>query len=219
MDSLTSIVAVNHNKVIGAGNALPWRLRSDLRFFREQTLGNVVLMGRKTYESLGKRPLQGRYNVVVSHNFGLFDSRPDCTLATGIDDALYRASKAQKLFKGLYVIGGASMYEQFSSYVDRYLITLVDKDVPDGDTYFDDSFLRNGDEWNLRELFRCPAGEGDETSFSVFEAISRTPSDFRERRRAAIERAEAEATAGFRKKARYTAVRRGPDEVRPAYLL
>jgi dihydrofolate reductase len=196
MKSLTSIVAVNHDRVIGAGNALPWRLRSDMRFFREQTLGGVVIMGRKTYDSLGRRPLKERYNVVVSHSFGLIEPSPECTSAAGIADALFRSDRASRSFRRHFVIGGASMYEQLAPYVDRYLITLVDKEVPDGDTFFDDTFLHNPEEWELREMFRQPKTDFDEASFTVFEVVARDASAFAARRTAAIIRGEAEATSG-----------------------
>lgn len=202
MQRLTSIVAVNHQKVIGAGNALPWRLKSDLRFFRQHTLGNVILMGRKTYDSLGRKPLGGRYNVVVSHSFGLIEPSPDCTSATGIDDALFRADRAPRKFRDHFVIGGASMYDQLAPYVDRYLFTLVDKDVANGDTFFDDEFLRDPTEWELKKLFRCEASEDDEASFTVFEVLSRHPLLFAERRKAAIQRAERQATAGNKRRPR-----------------
>jgi dihydrofolate reductase len=202
MKRLTSIVAVNHEKVIGSGNALPWRLRTDMQFFRETTLGNVVLMGRKTYDSLGKRPLKGRFNVVVSHSFGLIQPSPDCTSATGIDDALFRAKRAPRDYREHFVIGGASMYDQLAPYVDRYLVTLVDKTVPGGDTFFDDSFLHDPEQWDLRELFSKSKSDLDEASFTVFEIVSKNPASFAERRRQAIARAEAEATAGLRKRMR-----------------
>lgn len=200
MKSLTSIVAVNHDRVIGAGNALPWRLRSDMRFFREQTLGGVVLMGRKTYDSLDRKPLKQRYNVVVSHSFGLIEPNPESTSATGIADALFRANVAPRAFRRHFVIGGASMYEQLAPYVDRYLITLVDKEVLNGDTFFDDTFLHDPEEWELRELFRQSQSDFDEAAFTVFEIISRDPSAFAARRAAAINRGEAEATSGVRKR-------------------
>ncbi|HZG47017.1 MAG TPA: dihydrofolate reductase [Allosphingosinicella sp.] len=202
MEHLTSIVAVNHDKIIGAGNALPWRLKSDLKFFRAETLGNVVLMGRKTYDSLGNTPLKGRFNVVVSHSFGLFDSSEEAVSATGIEDALFRASRAPKPFRRHYVIGGASMYDQLAPFVDRYLITLVDKEVPDGDTFFDDRFLKDQEHWELNELFRKSASDEDEASFTVFEVLARDPAAFAERRREAIARGERQATAGQVKRLR-----------------
>jgi dihydrofolate reductase len=80
--SLTSIVAVNRDGVIGRRNGLPWRLRTDMKFFREQTLDNVVIMGRKTFDSLGRGALPRRYNIIISGHFALFPEDSDCRTAT-----------------------------------------------------------------------------------------------------------------------------------------
>jgi dihydrofolate reductase len=202
MQSLTSIVAVNAEGVIGSKNALPWRLRTDMRFFREQTTGNVVLMGRKTFDSLGRKCLPNRTNVVISHNFGLFPETDSCRAAYGIEDALFRAAWVLKPGQHTFVIGGASMYAQFAEYADRYLITLVEKAVAEGDTFFDQNFLGDPDEWNIRKLRDVEAGAEDEAPFSLFEVRSLHPEVFQERRRAAIERARSAATAGLQSKPR-----------------
>lgn len=194
MQRLTSIVAVNEDGVIGCGNTLPWRLKTDMRFFRETTTSNVVLMGRKTFDSLGRKCLPKRFNVVISHNFGLFVEGPECRAALGIEDALFRATLAPKRFKQTYVIGGASMYEQFAPYVDRYFITLVQKPVPDGDTFFDQSFLGDPDAWHISQLNKVDAGPDDEASFTIFEVTARNPQIFADRRLAAIENARTVST-------------------------
>ncbi|HEX8623340.1 MAG TPA: dihydrofolate reductase [Allosphingosinicella sp.] len=194
MERLTSIVAVNHEGVIGCGNALPWRLKTDMRFFRESTIGNVVLMGRKTFDSLGRKCLPRRYNVVVSHDFGLFAETSECRSAIGIEDALFRASLAPREFREVFVIGGASMYGQFARYADRYLITLVEKSVPNGDTFFDQSFLGDPDAWQINPLRSVPAGPDDEASFAIFEVTARDPEGFRHLRMQAIEAAKAAST-------------------------
>ena len=92
------------------------------------------------------------------------------------------------------MIGGASLYEQFAPFVDRYLITLVEKDVPDGDTFFNQEPLGDPDEWELRPLLSCPASETDEAEFTIFEVLARNPELFRERREVAIERARVAAS-------------------------
>lgn len=194
MRRLTSIVAVNREGVIGCGNSLPWRLKTDMRFFRETTTGNVVLMGRKTFDSLGRRCLPNRHNVVVSHSFNLFPETPDCRAASGIADALFRATLAPKTFSDVFVIGGASMYGQFAPYVDRYLITLVEKAVPEGDTFFDQEFLGNPDEWDIQKLEAIQPSPEDEASFCVFEVLARDPETFLDRRLKAIESARAIST-------------------------
>jgi len=215
MRRLTSIVAVNEDGVIGAGNALPWRLRTDMKFFREQTSGNVVLMGRKTFDSLGQRCLPNRYNVVVSHSFGLLPNNDECASATGIADALFRASIAPKKYREQFVIGGASMYEQFAPFTDRYLITLVQKRVPEGDTFFDQTFLGNPDQWEIVELLKQAASDIDEAPFSIFEVIARDPEVFRERRESAISGAKRAAMAGVKPRSFAPRARSVDDDPRP----
>lgn len=202
MRSLTSIVAVNREGVIGRQNGLPWRLRSDMRFFREQTLDNVVIMGRRTFDSFGRGALPRRFNIVISSHLGLFPEDSDCRTATGVEDSLFRATLAPRIYKECFVIGGATVYEQFAPYVDRYLVTLVEKEVPDGDTFFNQEPLGDPDEWEIRPLLHCPASEADEAAFTTFEVLARNPELFKERRELAIERgriaASEERAAGSR---------------------
>lgn len=198
MQTLTGIVALNHQGVIGCGNALPWRLKADMRFFKEQTSGGVVLMGRKTFDSLGKRPLSNRFNVVVSHHFNLFSESEECKLALGIQDALFRASLAPRSYKRCFVIGGASMYDQFSAYVDTYLITLVDKFVADGDTHFCPEF--EASDWDKETLFRHEADAENEASFTVYELRNRRAANIREARARAIERGRSMSGAPTRER-------------------
>ncbi|WP_158703060.1 dihydrofolate reductase [Allosphingosinicella vermicomposti] len=205
MKRLTSIVAVNREGVIGCGNTLPWRLKTDLRFFKEQTLSNVILMGRRTFDSLGKKCLPGRCNVVISHSFNLFPETEECKAAYGIEDGLFRASLAPRRYKETFVIGGASMYEQFAPYVDRYLITMVEKGVPNGDTFFDQGLLGNPDNWTLEKIGSAPQSSDDEAAFTIFEISSRTPDDFLKRRMAAIENARAASMTQRSSKSRSSA--------------
>jgi len=196
MRSLTSIVAVNRDGVIGRRNGLPWRLRSDMRFFREQTLDNVVIMGRKTFDSFGRGALPRRYNIIISSHFALFPEDSDCRTAAGVEDSLFRATLAPRIYKDSFVIGGATIYEQFAPFVDRYLITLVEKEVPDGDTFFNQEPLGDPDAWEIRPLLSCPASEADEAEFTIFEVLARNPELFRERRELAIERARIATSEG-----------------------
>jgi dihydrofolate reductase len=173
MRQLTSIVAVNWEGVIGAGNALPWRVRSDMLFFKQQTLNNVVVMGRNTYDSLGKC-LPERYNIIVTHRLSLFHKEYGCAPVCGIEEALYRAEATPKRYKELFVIGGESMYRQFAGYVDRYLITIIDKRV-DGDTFLDPYIFGELADWNIRLLEEGPARPPqDEARFEILEL---TPKD------------------------------------------
>ncbi len=115
------------NCVIGKNNALPWRLSSDLKRFRCITMGHPIIMGRKTYESIG-RPLDGRKNIVITRNP---EFRPDgVTVAGSIDEALGLANDDE-----IMIIGGADIYAQTLSRADRIHLTLIHENF-DGDAYF-----------------------------------------------------------------------------------
>jgi len=126
--ALELVVAVAENDVIGRGNQLPWRLPADLRHFKSLTLGYPVLMGRKTYESIGKA-LVGRLNIVLSRSPEF--SPGDCVVVKSLDDA--RVAAAQST---LMVIGGAEIYRQCLAVASRIHLTLVHTQIEDGDTIF-----------------------------------------------------------------------------------
>jgi dihydrofolate reductase len=125
---LSIVVAAAANDVIGDRNALPWRLPDDLKRFKAITMGKPVLMGRKTFESIGK-PLVGRTNIVVTRDTHL---RLDGCLTVGsIDDALLAAGTAPELM----VIGGAELYRQILPRIDLIYLTRVHAQM-EGDTRF-----------------------------------------------------------------------------------
>ena len=129
MSRLSVIVAMDRNRLIGRGNALPWHLPADLAFFKRTTLGKPVLMGRKTYESIG-RPLPGRRNIVVTRN-SKFDA-PGCELASGLDTAIERCADAQEIM----LIGGANLYAQGLDRASYLYLTRIDHAFEDGDAWF-----------------------------------------------------------------------------------
>ncbi len=125
---LSIIVAIARNGVIGRGNALPWHLPADLKHFKAVTMGRPVIMGRKTWESIGC-PLPGRRNIVVTRNP---DFRAEgCETAATLDAALGKCADAEEIF----VIGGAQLYAAALPRADRLYITRVGADV-DGDAFF-----------------------------------------------------------------------------------
>lgn len=167
MKSLTSIVAVNQQGAIGCRNELPWRLRTDMQFFRKQTIDNVVIMGRKTYESVNGC-LPHRTNIVLSHNAVLFPSTENCSVSCSIEECLVSASKHPK--KQIFVMGGASTYAQFAPLVDRYLITVVDKAVADADAFLSEEIFGDIDGWTKTTIAEHAATDGtDEAPFKIFE--------------------------------------------------
>lgn len=122
------IAALARNRVIGIDNALPWRLKSDLAHFRRVTLGHPVLMGRKTWESLG-RPLPGRQNLVLTRDTNY--SPTGAETFTSEEAALSAMQTQDRIF----VIGGAEIYRLLLTHADRLMLTEVAADVS-GDAYF-----------------------------------------------------------------------------------
>ncbi len=136
--TISLVVAVAENGVIGNGNALPWRLSADLRRFKALTLGHTVIMGRKTFESIGKG-LTGRRNLVVSRNP---EFRPEgATRVPSLEVAFAEAGPAGEVF----VIGGADIYRQALPLAEKIYLTLV-RAEPEGDAHF---HLPEGNEWVL----------------------------------------------------------------------
>lgn len=128
MTRLSLIAAMDRNRLIGADNALPWHLPADLAFFKQTTLGKPIVMGRKTYESIGK-PLPGRRNIIVSRNPEL--NFPGCELVSSVAAAMQLCADADEVM----LIGGASLYEQTIDDADVLYITLIHASF-DGDTWF-----------------------------------------------------------------------------------
>ncbi len=141
---ISMIAAVAHDRVIGLDNQMPWHLPADLAHFKRVTLGKPVLMGRKTFESIG-RPLPGRRNLVISRNPGF--KAPGIEVFSSIDEVLATLSEAEAPDE-LMVIGGGHLYGQLLPRADRLYLTRIDLMV-EGDTRFP-AFDRAG--WS--ETFR-----------------------------------------------------------------
>jgi len=136
---LSLIWAMDQNQLIGKGNELPWRLPADLAFFKKNTQGHPVIMGRKTFDSLG-RPLPNRENIIISRDREL--TIPNCVVVHSIDEAIAHV-KDNKAF----VIGGAEIYKLFLPVADELIVTRVHHTF-DGDTHFPDV---NWNEWKLTD--------------------------------------------------------------------
>lgn len=122
------IVAQSTNRVIGVDGQLPWRLPDDLRRFRDITMGKPIIMGRATWDSIG-RPLPGRMNIVMSRNAEFV--APGCDVANSVDDALRLAGDSPEVM----VIGGGHVYRAFLAMAKRIYLTTVDVELA-GDAYF-----------------------------------------------------------------------------------
>ena len=131
---MSLIVAVSRNGVIGLNNQLPWRLPGDLQYFKSVTMGKPLVMGRKTYDSIG-RPLPGRTNIVITRDASW--SAPGVNVATTLDDALLLARKAclDSGVDEVMVIGGEQIYRMTITVADRLYVTEVDAEIA-GDAFF-----------------------------------------------------------------------------------
>ena len=158
------VVAIARNGVIGRDNALPWRLPADLAHFKKVTMGHPVVMGRRTYESIGK-PLPGRQNIVVTRNRGFV--APGCTVVGSLDEAWRAAGGADEVS----IIGGTTLFEETLPLADVIHLTEVEADV-EGDTFFP-RFDRG--QWQEREVARHPADERNAYPFRILELTRKGP--------------------------------------------
>ncbi len=126
--SLSIVVAMDENRLIGKDNKLPWHLPADLAYFKKITTGKSIVMGRKTYDSIG-RPLPNRRNIVISRNSKTLIT--GCEVLTSIDEVLSTTKDEDEVM----IIGGASLCEQLLPQVSRLYITKIEGEF-DGDVYF-----------------------------------------------------------------------------------
>lgn len=124
------IVAISDNNAIGRDNQLLWHISEDLRFFRRQTLGWPIIMGRKTFESIG-RALPGRVNIVISRNF----TTGEDVAVTGSLEEAFEVAQSTNLEK-CFVMGGGQIYAQALEQADRLVVTHVHTVIEDADTFF-----------------------------------------------------------------------------------
>lgn len=144
--TLIGIVAIEENFAIGKGGKLPWHYPADLKFFKEATTGNAVVMGRTTWASIG-RPLPNRLNIVLSRG-GSIEPEPGVILLRSKEEVL---SLAGYLNCDAYIIGGAQTYENFADVIDKWIVTEIPETVEDADVFMPRDFL-NG----FREVTRTP---------------------------------------------------------------
>ena len=145
--AIIGIVAVDRNLAIGKEGKLPWHYSADMKFFKETTTGNTVVMGRRTWLTL-KGPLKNRRNIVISR---------DPAFVT--DDSVEVANDVQSVVESarqddghLFVIGGAELYQAFIPYIDRWLVTEVPLAVEGADTFMPGDFLNGFELTEMRQL-------------------------------------------------------------------
>lgn len=163
---MTLIVAASQNDVIGRAGDLPWRLPDDLKQFKRRTMGHAVVMGRRTYESIG-RPLPGRMNIVVSRRHDW--SAPGVSVAHGIDQAIDLAAAAGHA--RVFIIGGQQVYAAAIGRADRLVLTRVHAEL-EGDARFEGF---EADQWKLLASEKHPADTRHAYAFTVMDYQRATP--------------------------------------------
>ncbi|MEK7582988.1 MAG: dihydrofolate reductase [Patescibacteria group bacterium] len=160
---ISLIAALGANRVIGDHNRLPWNLPADLKHFKEITSGHPIIMGRKTYDSIG-RPLPQRRNMVITRQADLVI--PGCEVVSSLEDALRLVQEEQEVF----IIGGAQIFEQALPLANRMYLTLIEKDFP-GDAHFPSY---EAAQWRVTEEKKFPADAENpfEYSFVTLERLT-----------------------------------------------
>lgn len=155
--TIALIAAVAENGIIGVDGEMPWHLPADLQHFKETTMGHPVIMGRLTYESIASDiggPLPGRTNIVLSR--GSPDVPDEVVVVDSIEQAVETAQQVAGATETVYVIGGATIYEQFLPQADRLVLTEIESPY-EGDTRFP--------EWDRREWHEVDRDERDGFAF------------------------------------------------------
>ena len=157
------IAAMGKNRVIGANGTIPWRLPNELQLFKRVTMGHHIIMGRKTWESIG-RLLPGRTTVIVTRQHGY--AAPGASIVNSLEAALTACSDDNEIF----VIGGGELYQLALPLAHRIYLTTVDT-APDGDTRMPDFDMR---QWALASSETFPADEkhAHAYTFAVYERVA-----------------------------------------------
>jgi dihydrofolate reductase len=155
--TITLIAAMGKNRAIGLDGRMPWHLPAELQHFKRATMGKAIVMGRKTWQSIG-RPLPGRQNIVISRNPGFVATGAD---VAGSLSAAVEVSKADEIM----VVGGGQLYTLALPLAQRLILTLIDIE-PEADTWFPE--WDNG-QWQLTEERRFQADDNNELAYRIVE--------------------------------------------------
>lgn len=162
MNMISLIVAHDKNRVIGYKNKMPWHLPEELKYFKKMTMGKPIIMGRKTFESIG-RPLPGRRNIVITRNPDYKEEGIE--VVSSLDDGLELVKDAEEVM----IIGGEQIFKLAFPLVDRLYITFINYEF-DGDTFFPYYDLTN---WNLvSESEPQQTNEGYTYTYKIFDRLT-----------------------------------------------
>ena len=153
---ISHLVAVSNNNVIGKDNDLPWKLKRDLQHFKNYTTGKTIVMGRKTYESIG-RPLPNRRNIIISSTIRSIDGAE-------VFSSLEAALEALKYEDEIIITGGSYLFNDTADIVNKLVITFVDTSIEDGDVFYSDIDYKK---WNLVEESFFQKDSENEHDFSI----------------------------------------------------
>jgi dihydrofolate reductase len=162
---ISFIAAMDRKGVIGKKNQLPWHLPEDMRYFKKTTMGRPVVMGRKTFEAIGK-PLPGRKNIVLTKNARFHP--PGCTVFRRLDEFLDYAAGAKE---EIFVIGGAEIFRQLLPYAERLYITRIHHDF-EGDAFFPETDWR---EWKLASRTKGIKDEKNPYDYEFLVYVKKDP--------------------------------------------
>lgn len=132
---LTHVTAMSQNHVIGTQNKLPWNIPEDLKFFRDTTKGHIMIMGRKTFDSIGAKPLPQRFHIVITRQ-DLQSSHPLVRYVKTLEEALEVARPLTAQWgEEVFIVGGGEIYKQSLPFTDKIYLTVIHQDFA-GDTYY-----------------------------------------------------------------------------------
>ena len=144
---IIGIAAVDRKGAIGKGGKLPWHYSADMKFFRETTTGHAVVMGRKTWLTIGK-PLKNRLNIILSRDSNI-EPQESLLVLSDIESVI---SFSEKLSTDLFVIGGAQIYQAFLPHIEKWIITQVPLTVSGADAFMPDGYLEGFKEVDSKSL-------------------------------------------------------------------
>ncbi len=162
--TISLIVAHDKNRAIGKNNELPWHLPDDLRWFKNKTLGHTIVMGRKTFDAIGNKPLSKRRNIVITRNKEF--NAEGIGVVYGIKEALDLAREHGE--DEVFIAGGQQIYEQFLPLADKLYITLVNAEIEDADAFFPD-FIDHQWEINFKAFHPADEKHAYDFTFTILD--------------------------------------------------
>lgn len=163
---VSQIAAMAKNRVIGNGLKLPWNIPEDLQFFRSKTKGHIIIQGRKTYESLGNKPLPHRLNIILTRDPSKVVPHPDIKICTDIKEALeFAKTKIGEYPEEVFIGGGEEIYRLALPYTDRIYLTEIENE------YEGDIFYPEFDKSIFKEVERTPKTEPERYAFVTYERV------------------------------------------------